>query len=152
MDGTTRASSFSSLGPCRGGSGTQMSLQWPQLLSCLQGAKVVAADDQDLAGSVAVVKTGKRRSPAQAVKVFVSGLVEMVGRRFECSIPAARRPFGGGGGFLIGVDLAVASGLRRAEGRSDGDVTGRGQQRTTGGQCQGRGKQRQPDGAGLVRW
>ncbi|CAN6206069.1 unnamed protein product [Urochloa humidicola] len=87
------SSSCSDVGLSHGG--PEMALQ--QLLPCLdQGVK--AADgghDDDLAGSAAAGKTGKRRSAAQAgiargVKVFLSVVAEMVGKRFERSIPATK--------------------------------------------------------------
>ncbi|KAF8679309.1 hypothetical protein HU200_046093 [Digitaria exilis] len=64
-----------------------------------QGVKAVAADggDDDHAGSEkAAAKTGKkRRSAAQAglaraVKALLIAAAEMVGKRLECSVPAAK--------------------------------------------------------------
>ncbi|RCV13944.1 hypothetical protein SETIT_2G387100v2 [Setaria italica] len=96
MDGATSGGSSS----CSRG-GREMALQQLQLLPWLEGGvKAVAADgghDDDLAGSSAAgaAKTGKRRSAAHAgiargMKVFLSGVVEMIGKRFECSVPAAK--------------------------------------------------------------
>ncbi|KAL6656947.1 hypothetical protein ACP70R_004727 [Stipagrostis hirtigluma subsp. patula] len=103
MDASARSSaSCSRLGPCHGGTAAGMGLRRPpQPLTWLQVAEVIAADGdhQDLVagGSAATAKAGKRRrrSPAKrgvarGLKVLVSGVVEMVGRRFERSIPAVR--------------------------------------------------------------
>ncbi|KAF8668726.1 hypothetical protein HU200_051912 [Digitaria exilis] len=59
-----------------------------------QGVKAVAAagGDDDHAGSEeAAAKTGKkRRLAAQGVKLLLSAVVEMVGKRLECSVPASK--------------------------------------------------------------
>ncbi|CAL5084032.1 unnamed protein product [Urochloa decumbens] len=95
---SSRSSSCSHLGPSHGG--PEMALQ--QLLPWLDGQGVkatVSADDgghdDDLAGSETAAKTVKRRSAAQAgiargMKALLSGVTEMVGKRFERSIPAAK--------------------------------------------------------------
>jgi hypothetical protein len=79
-----------------------MALQQLLLLPWLEGGvvKAVAADgghDDDLARSSAAgaARTGKRRSAAQAglaraMKSLLRGVVEIVGKRFECSVPAAK--------------------------------------------------------------
>lgn len=95
-DACARSSSRSPLGPSHGAA-TEIAL--PQLLPLLHdGVKAFAADgDRDVAGSSSVeaARTGKRRSAARAglargVRVLLSGVAEMVGKRFERSIPAAK--------------------------------------------------------------
>ncbi|CAL5085575.1 unnamed protein product [Urochloa decumbens] len=94
---SSRSYSCSDLGASHGG--PEMALQ--QLLPWLdQGVKAtVSADDgghdDDLAGSETAAKTVKRRSAAQAgiargMKALLSGVAKMVGKRLECSIPAAK--------------------------------------------------------------
>ncbi|CAD6217143.1 unnamed protein product [Miscanthus lutarioriparius] len=100
MDGaSTGSSSCTPLGISHGDGDTETALSKLQLLPWLHEAvvKVVAADDDrdDLAGSAAAAKTGKRRSMAQAglprgVKVLLSEVAEMIRTKFERSIPAAK--------------------------------------------------------------
>ncbi|TVU37962.1 hypothetical protein EJB05_11308, partial [Eragrostis curvula] len=69
-----------------------MKLQQPQVqLPWLE--LVVADSDHGSSGSPAAAKrTGKRRAGvvARGVRVFVTGLAEMVRKKFECSIPAVK--------------------------------------------------------------
>ncbi|CAN6168781.1 unnamed protein product [Urochloa humidicola] len=90
---SSRSSSCSDLGPSHGG--REMVLQ--QLLPWLDEGliKVDGGHDDDLARSAAEAKTVKRQSAAQAgvvrgMKALLSGVAEMIGKRFECSIPAAK--------------------------------------------------------------
>ncbi|KAJ1291842.1 hypothetical protein BS78_02G348000 [Paspalum vaginatum] len=102
MDGTSARSPSRSprgRGPSHGG--TEMALPQVQLLPWLDGdglLKAVAADGESgcTAGSAATAsKTGKRRYAARdglarGMRVLLSGVAEMVGKRFERSIPAAK--------------------------------------------------------------
>ncbi|KAL6855882.1 hypothetical protein ACP4OV_018684 [Aristida adscensionis] len=104
MDAASAASGSALISASRGaGGGAGMGrLRRPQPpLPWLQVATAVAAPAADggrdvLGRPAAAAKAGKkRRSPAWAgvargVKVFVSGAVAMVGKRFERSIPAAK--------------------------------------------------------------
>ncbi|PUZ72886.1 hypothetical protein GQ55_2G431700 [Panicum hallii var. hallii] len=80
-------------GSCSRG-GTEMALQQLQLLPWLdQGVKAAAAGGGSATAKTKTAK--KRRSAAQAgvargMKALLSGVVEMVGKRFECSVPAAK--------------------------------------------------------------
>ncbi|OEL21904.1 hypothetical protein BAE44_0017075 [Dichanthelium oligosanthes] len=94
MDSTSSGSSS-----CSRGGAEMAALQQLQLLPWFdEGVKAVVAADggHGLDGSAAAAKTGKkRRSAAQAglargMMVLLSGVVEMVGKRFECSVPAAK--------------------------------------------------------------
>ena len=55
-----------------------------------QGVKAAAAADGGSAKAKA--KAGKKWRPAAraATKALLSGVVEVVGKRFECSVPAAK--------------------------------------------------------------
>lgn len=62
-----------------------------------QGVKAAAAADGGSAAAKAKAKTGKKRRPAaragiaaRGVKALLSGVVEVVGKRFERSVPAAK--------------------------------------------------------------
>ena len=75
-----------------------MALQQLQpLLPWLDQAVKAAAADGGSAAAKAKAKTGKKRRPAaragiaaRGVKALLSGVVEVVGKRFECSVPAAK--------------------------------------------------------------
>ncbi|KAG2638309.1 hypothetical protein PVAP13_2NG585900 [Panicum virgatum] len=84
-------------GSCSRG-GTEMALQQLQpLLPWLDQAVKAAAADGGSAAAKAKAKTGKKRRPAaragiaaRGVKALLSGVVEVVGKRFERSVPAAK--------------------------------------------------------------
>ncbi|CAN6199784.1 unnamed protein product [Urochloa humidicola] len=90
---SSRSSSCSHLGASHGG--REMVLQ--HLLPWLDEGlmKADGGHDDDLESSAAAAETVKRRPAAQAgvvrgMKALLSGVAEMVGKRFECSIPAAK--------------------------------------------------------------
>ena len=74
--------------------GTERALQQLQpLLPWLdQGVKAAAAAAADGGSAAAKAKAGKKWRPAAraATKALLSGVDEVVGKRFECSVPAAK--------------------------------------------------------------